>query len=259
VNPGTEPASLKKTAYQFIQTKILGGQLSAGEAVSELAISRELRISRTPVREAIGQLAAEGLIEQIAGHGSVVKRPTRVDILELYELREALEVYAVGKASQHPIDPGEQVQLDRLCAEFLALADELDAGGERWLQGPQMQRSVAADFQFHLLLLRAAGNWRIVRVVSDTRVLIRIFAIRREQHDARLLRKIHDYHKRILDSVREGDASGAMQVMGEHIRKSCEERLIDFDRWEWTSRIDVDYPAHFALEEWNDPNGRNES
>jgi DNA-binding GntR family transcriptional regulator len=246
MNPSAAP-SLKETAYQHIQSKILNRELMVGEAVSELAISKELGISRTPVREAISQLTAEGLLEQIAGRGTVVRRPTRVDIIELYELREALEMYAVTKAAEHPLDAADRAQLEKLLADWMGLVEELEASGERGLNPQRLQRSMALDFQFHLLLLRAAGNGRVMKVVNDTRVLIWIFAIRREGHDAKVLREIHAYHQNILQAVCAGEARRAMELMGEHIRLSCEERLRDFDRWERRSQIEVSYPAQFGM------------
>src|ERR1700733_14697298 len=111
-----ENHSLRERAYLHIQRKIAVGELPAGSRVSELLLARELGISRTPIREALGQLVAEGLLDQTPSQGAEVVRLTRQDIIELYELREALEVHAVGKAAQHP---PSRADLDRIqhCAD----------------------------------------------------------------------------------------------------------------------------------------------
>jgi len=78
-------------AYHHIQRKISTRELRAGEPVSDVTISRELGISRTPAREAIRQLVSEGLLESVPGRGVVVITLDRNDIRELFEMREALE------------------------------------------------------------------------------------------------------------------------------------------------------------------------
>lgn len=232
--------SRKTTAYRHIQHKILSGELTAGDVISEQALANDIGISRTPIREAIGQLTAEGFLEQVAGRGTVVKRLTRADVVELYELREALEVYAVGKVARTSLPEQDLVRVGQLCGDLLEMAAQLDATGERRLNTEQMERFLANDLQFHVLLLRSAGNHRLLKVVRDTRLLIRIFGIRREGHDAAELRQIHTYHRGILDAVTGGDAGRAQELCGEHIRASRQERLEDYDRWERISQIRLD-------------------
>jgi DNA-binding GntR family transcriptional regulator len=88
----TAPDSVRAKAYLHIQRKIAAGELPTGSALSELALAKGLGSSLTPIREAIGQLVAEGFLEQTPNRGAVVVQLTRQDIVELYELREALEV-----------------------------------------------------------------------------------------------------------------------------------------------------------------------
>src|SRR5690242_20693729 len=97
---GRDQGSMREQARQHIQRKIASKELAGGSAVSELMIAKELGFSRTPVREAIGQLLAEGLLRQASGGGAVVAQLSRRDIVDLYQLREALEVYAAGNAAR---------------------------------------------------------------------------------------------------------------------------------------------------------------
>ena len=94
---GGTDLSIRERAYLHIQQLLLSGKLEAGSSVSEQLLARDLGSSRTPIREAMNQLAAEGLLEQSPNGGMIVAQLGREDIIELYELREALEVYAVGK------------------------------------------------------------------------------------------------------------------------------------------------------------------
>ena len=158
---------------------------------------------------------------------------------ELYDLREALEIYAVEKAAQQTLSRAYLDRLDQLVGAVLLLKEELDQSGEARLNAEQMRRFVELDFSFHALLVRAAGNRRIMKVVGDTRVLINIFGMRRRGHDGAQLGDIHRYHREILDAVVGKDGEGAMHLMREHIRISKAERLDEYESWK---RVD-DPPA----------------
>jgi DNA-binding GntR family transcriptional regulator len=147
------------------------------------------------------------------------------DIAELYDLREALEVYAAGKAAEHSLRPSDLATLQDLVKGVLVLRDELLLSGEPRLSPEQMQRFVANDLSFHATLVRSAANRRILKVVADTRVLINIFAMRRTGHSE------------VVGAVVRKEADLAMRLMGEHIRVSKQERLRDYDEWEYESAI----------------------
>ena len=117
--------SVRERAYLLIQQKIARGELPPGSAVSEVPLAQELGSSRTPIREALGQLVAEGLLEQTPNRGTVVVQLGRQDIIDLYELREALEVYAVGKVAARTNTPQDLQRLQGFADQILALRDEL--------------------------------------------------------------------------------------------------------------------------------------
>ena len=96
-------ASVRERAYQHIKKLVSDGVLGPGAGVSELVLAKELGSSRTPIREAMKQLDAEGLLEQNQNGGMVVAQLERGDIIELYELREALENYSVGRVASFPL------------------------------------------------------------------------------------------------------------------------------------------------------------
>lgn len=219
-------------AYQLIQHKIATGQLRAGTLLSELALARELGSSRTPIREAAGQLLAEGLLELSPGGGLVVTQLTRQGIVDLYELREALEVFAVGRAARDGVRDTDKERLEGLLDETQVLLKELKSSGSLELNAEQMKRFSVADLGFHALLIRLAANARILKVVNDTRLMMRVFAIQRSGHRKDELERIHKHHRAILDAVLKRDSEGARRLLAEHIQASANERLEEFDRWE---------------------------
>lgn len=224
--------SIQEKAYLYIRSKILAGELVPGAALSEASIARQLGNSRGPLREAIRRLTAEGFLQPAPAGGSVVVDFSRRDVAELYELREALEVYAVGKAAEHGLRPAELESIQRAVKEVLLLRDELEAGGEPHLRAEGMQRFIRMDLHFHTMIVRGAANSRILKVVADTRVLLNVFGILRKGHDIAQLTQIHGYHSKILRAIVRKDPAEAMRLLGEHIRVSKEERLKEYDERE---------------------------
>ena len=220
---------MRMKAYLLIQKKIASGELSAGSLISELALSKELGSSRTPVREAAGQLLAEGLLELSPGGGIVVTQLTRQGIIDLYELREALEVFAVGRAARNNMRPADRERLESLIEETQILLKELKASGKQELSAEQMRRFSVSDLGFHALLIRMAANVRILKVVNDTRLMMRIFSIQRSGHKRDELERIYKQHRDILKAVVEQDAERAQKLLSEHIQASASERLEGFD------------------------------
>jgi DNA-binding GntR family transcriptional regulator len=224
--------SIRQKAYQLIQHKIAAGELAAGTIISELALSRELGCSRAPIREATGQLLAEGLLELSTGGGIIVTRLTRQSILELYELREALEVFAVGRAAANGLREADRKRLEGLIEETTTLIREMASTGEEELTREQMKRCTVSDLGFHALLMRTAANSRILKVVNDTSLMIRIFGIERTGHRQDELERIYHQHRAILQAVLDRDAECARKLLSRHIQSSSRDRLEQFDLWE---------------------------
>ncbi len=233
--------TIREKAYQYIQGRIAQGDLPSGGALSELLLAKELGSSRTPVREAISQLVSEGLLEQTPNRGTVVVRLTREDIVDLYELREALEVYVIAKVTREQLPPEDLKRLEQLSNGILTLVEELHASGEQHLDAEQMSRFVAADRGFHTLLMAFSFNPRLRKIVDETRLLIRIFAMRRLGYGVAKLKHIHAQHAAIIQAIVEGDPGLATLRLAEHIQISRQERLDEFDRNRRASSIEQSY------------------
>jgi DNA-binding GntR family transcriptional regulator len=216
--------SLRDRAYRHIHEKVQAGSLAPGSQVSDRALAREIGISRTPVREAIRKLEHEGVLETVPRFGTIIRAPDRREIEELYELREALESYAVGCAAERRMTDDLET-LQKLLDEIGAVAGELRASGREALEGALLRRFLAADMGFHLRLIEAAGNRRVRKVLVESRVLTGIFGTRRQEHTAAVLQETYRSHARILSAVRRGAAGEARRLTAEHIRASRREAL----------------------------------
>jgi DNA-binding GntR family transcriptional regulator len=220
---------LRDRAYAWLQGRMLSGALPPGSRVSEGALAAEIGISRTPVREAVQRMAHEGILEAVPRVGTVVREPGRREIEELYELREALEGYAVEQAAARARREDLEA-LQRLLDEIGAVAGELRRSGKRALEGALLRRFLAADLGFHLRLLEAAGNRRIVKAAAESRVLGGIFGTRRQEHTADVVAEAWRFHRRILSAVRRSDGRLARSLATAHIRTSKREALDHLER-----------------------------
>jgi DNA-binding GntR family transcriptional regulator len=229
--------SLRTKAYQHIQRKLLSGDWTAGDVLSELAVAKELGISRTPVREAFRDFEQEGVLEQVPRFGTRVKALSRGDLVELYELREALEPYAVAQAAGR-LSEADADTLQTLCREMKAVAEDLRKRRKALPDASTMKRLMSADLAFHQLLIRAAGNRRMMKIVADSRLIARIFATPRQEHNVAVIEETHRYHTRILDAVKAGRGEEARKLMAAHIRASMKEALDHFDLQRAAAEVD---------------------
>jgi DNA-binding GntR family transcriptional regulator len=228
VPPAPRDRGSLRLAHQHILGKISSGEVPAGVPLSELSLAAQLGLSRTPVREAIGQLVAEGILQK-SSRGAVVAEPARQDIVELYELREALEVHMIGTVAERRLSARELETLELLVEQVRASAADLKKSGKPALQGEALKKFVHCDLRFHMLLLQAGGNQRMVKVFDSTQLLLRIFTLRRKHHTAKLLGEVYAFHRRILAAVAAGSREEARRLLGEHIRLSRDERLAEYE------------------------------
>jgi DNA-binding GntR family transcriptional regulator len=223
---------MRERAYRFIQRKISSRELAAGAPVSELSIANELGISRTPTREAIRQLAAEGLLDETPGRGAYVPRLSHSDIADLYDLREALELHIVRRLAGRTLGDVDIERLQSVTQELAALIVALEKSGRSTLDDEQMERFESADIAFHMSLARLAGNQRVLRIINQVRHTISIFARRHTGHDRRSLEQIHRDHSEILQAILTRDPEKAASVLARHIQNSRHERLDQYEQWE---------------------------
>lgn len=208
--------TLKQHAYHLIRKKLEGGSVQAGHRLSDDALAKELGISRSPVREAISQLVSEGLVEYRPRCGAFVRVPNRRELEELYEVRSALESFAATKAAMFAT--AEQLaELERLHHAVLATVQECRTRQPQVADPELTDRFLAHDMQFHLSILGAAGNKRLVSMVEDCKILIRVFAHVPIEHDLRLMTDSAEQHASILAAVRRHDGQAARDLMMSHI------------------------------------------
>jgi DNA-binding GntR family transcriptional regulator len=159
-------------------------------------------------------------------------------------MREALESYAAAKAAER-ISATELAKLQVLCDAIGRIAEEVRLAGKSELDGEQLKAFLSADMAFHMLILQASGNGRILRSVTETRAVSGIFRMRRQKHDLEIVRQVLVQHTGIMESLAIGDGRLAHQRMAEHIASSKSQTLAQFDQESGTtfSELPSDLPA----------------
>jgi DNA-binding GntR family transcriptional regulator len=198
--------SLAETAYEAILDAILSGRLPVGEAVSEVSLAADLRISRTPVAQAIQRLAAVGLIDRPPGRPPRIARFDRQNVIELYEMRQLLEAEAAYRAAT-------RLPTERLAA-LRAEVDDLLANPRKahWAE-----RAIEFDIRFHDELASAAGNHRLGEHIRQYRLLVRAFC--RSTGRREVLTEALREHRRILEALGRRDPEKARAAMSDHIER----------------------------------------
>ena len=93
-----------------------------------------------------------------------------------------------------------------------------------------MKRFLAADMAFHVVLIRGAGNSRIMKIINDMHVLKRVFGVERQLHSQDIVDEAYHSHQKILNYVESGSADNARQAMAQHIRMSMKYTLDNYDK-----------------------------
>ncbi|MCC6354886.1 MAG: GntR family transcriptional regulator [Verrucomicrobiae bacterium] len=215
-------------AYRQLQERLWSGALGPGAKVSETRLAKELGMSRTPVREAIARLEREGVMQQVASSGTFVRRPDRLAIVEAYEVRIAIECFAVQKAALR-MKPAEVRALRGHCDRMLAAIREFRDSGARVMGGEPLALYQAADLGFHFMLVEAAANRRALDIFRDVNLLNYIFGCRSHERDLHHVAWVWLGHARVAGAIRRRDPGAAVRALERHMRSSMGAALQAYD------------------------------
>ncbi|MEN6346894.1 MAG: GntR family transcriptional regulator [Armatimonadia bacterium] len=217
VEPIPQTQLLQSVALEHIRDAILEGRLAPGTPLRIGALAQELGVSPIPVREALQVLATEGLAVHLPRRGMVVSSLTAEDINDTYEVREALEGFAVRCAAGRMSPEG--------LAELQAMLGQMEEATER----VDHEALLRLDRAFHTRLCEAYPNrraWTFLRQLWDYTYRIRRFYPRSEGR----LRVTMVEHRAILAAFEAGDGEGCERLIRAHLdgaRQDLLERLGD--------------------------------
>ena len=184
--------------------EIVRGVLPPGAPLDETDTARRFSVSRTPVREALRQLAASGLVETRAHRGAVVARPTLERLTGMFEAMAELEAICAGLAAER-MNPVERHRLEAVHEELRVLSH---AGNP--------DRFHEVNERFHNMIYAGSQNTYIAEMTLATRVRVQPFR-RAQFRNLGRLAKSHAEHDRVVVAIMRGDKSGAEIAMRAHI------------------------------------------
>jgi DNA-binding GntR family transcriptional regulator len=187
------------------------GRYAPGQRLVEADLTAELGVSRGPLREALGRLAAEGVLEIEPYRGALVRRLGREDVLDLFQIREVLEGEAARLAATL-IDEGDH--RPRLVAAIAAVDGFLDRNDS---VGYMDENS-----RFHELIVELSGNKLLARLIGQLQVhAFRLLFRRMVVEDTAVENSIAE-HDQVAAAILAGDARAAERAMRHHVRRSGE-------------------------------------
>lgn len=209
----TRPAelgSLSEKIYTTLHQDIITGKLPGGVQLVESSLASKMNVSRTPVREALLRLAAEGLAHHIPRAGYIVEDMSNEDIEDLFAIRQEIENIVVRRASKK-ILPRElellQANLDRT---------------EEILKSGSTGQMIHLDTEFHHILYRATRSktlFQITQGLSDRTLKFRLACI----HFPEVANRTRKGHARIVQALFTGKAEEAERVMQAHLEETRED------------------------------------
>jgi DNA-binding GntR family transcriptional regulator len=196
--------SLRDQVLRAIRSGLVTGQIVPGVVYSAAALAAQLGVSNSPVREAMLALVDEGLMEVVPNRGYRPVTLRAADTAEIIQLRELLEVPAVGLAAESDI------------RDIYAALENLVAVIEETAMAGDVAGNLDADREFHLMLVGAGGNQRLTRLVAGLRDQARLYNLRHLAESGGLRASAAE-HRPLLAAVASGDRPRAERLMRAHL------------------------------------------
>ena len=205
-NIRNEPKYLRDLIFETLHQAIFSGKFKPGDRITEKEITEELKVSRTPVREALYRLASTGLIKIIPHRGFIISRWSSKEIKDVIELRIALEIFAVKLAIQR-ILPNEINELKTLIVKM-----------DKAVKKEDMMKASHLNYLFHNKIILASKNKELFEVTEPIKNKIHHFRIISISSPNRLKESFEE-HKKILDAIINKDIELAQELTSKHIKK----------------------------------------
>lgn len=204
LTPLKRPLNLRETVLEQLRTAIITGEIAEGTLVSAPTLGQALGVSATPVREAMMDLAREGLVETIKNKGFRITTMSDKELDDLAEIRLLIEPpsmpAALGRIDEDGFD-----ELERLADGCLVAAETED-----------LQEYLRYDREFHHFVLSHIDNPQLTELATSLRTRTRLYGLKALASTGKLGASAREHH-RLIEFLRAGDGAGAEQIMREHI------------------------------------------
>lgn len=201
------PKSLSRMVAEEIKEAIMKGVLQPGDKLVETSLTQSLGVSRTPLREAFRELAAEGYITVIPHKGAYVSALTEEEVLDIYAISSVLEGLATRLATQN-------LQAEENREKLMTLFDELKTQNEKG----NVDAYWAANRNFHHFIAEASENQRLLNLIENLRRQILKTRVISMRYPGRVEDSMAE-HEEILAAILDGEGRKAEALVIEHLEK----------------------------------------
>jgi DNA-binding GntR family transcriptional regulator len=195
---------LSEKVYRVLKTEIVKGVIKPGTKLLEAKIAEQMGISRTPIREAMRELAAKGFVKMIPNHGIVVRANSIKDIQEVLQIRVVLEGLAT-RLTTTLIRKEETKKLDSYIEQM-----------EKFASGNDPFAYCGIDSKFHDLIVNSCGNIQLIQIIKNISEKVNRYRINSLNVPGRLKYSLKE-HQEIVEALKGKDAEQANRLSQKHI------------------------------------------
>ena len=200
------PSSLHAEVADHLRRRIFDGELAAGTFLDEVTIAQAMGISRTPLREALKVLTAEGLVRHEPRRGCFVAEVTEQDLDEIFPVIALLEGRCAYEAARHASDAD------------LATLEDLHQKLTRHAKAKRINEYYATNFAIHEAIIALAGNRWLAGVISDLRKIVKLARLQQLHAPGRLEQSLSE-HLAVFAALKARDPEGADAAMRTHLTR----------------------------------------
>lgn len=201
---------LRDVIFETLRKAIVSGEIKPGERLMEVSLANQMGVSRTPVREAIRRLEAEGLVTMVPRKGTHVSELSVKDIMDVLEVRVVLDKLATDLAARR-IQPSQLKALETVHKQYMTC-----------LEKDNIEGAIRKDVEFHDTIYAASGNPRLVAVAASLREHVYRFRVIYMKKDSIIAENVLHEHEQILEALRNAKNKEASDLAEEHIRNQME-------------------------------------
>jgi DNA-binding GntR family transcriptional regulator len=196
--------NLHETTFQKLRSLLVEGKIAPGSKLNERELAESLNVSRTPIREAIRRLAADGLVELIANRGAIAVELTLEDVIHTFDVIADLEGFS-GELAANNISAATLSELEALQYEMLASYARRDLSSYYKL-----------NLRIHHLINQAANNPVLSRLFSQVNARIEALRFRSNQDGVKWEKAVEE-HQEMLEALKARDSTRMRKIMMQHV------------------------------------------
>ncbi len=201
---------LRDVIFETLRKAIVSGDIKPGERLMEVSLANQMGVSRTPVREAIRRLEAEGLVTMTPRKGTHVSELSVKDIMDVLEVRTVLDKLATELAAKR-MQPAQLKALETVHKQYIACVEK-----------ENMEGAIKKDVEFHDMIYAASGNPRLVAVAGSLREHIYRFRVIYMSGSSLIAENVLNEHEEILAALKDAQNNVASDLAEKHIRNQME-------------------------------------